>query len=107
MLDWFRAQARFLYQLGKEVFIHTFYKDNAALLAAAISFYSILSFIPLVLVLISISSFIVRSSDEVALELFALLDNTFPTATAQAFELLSGIIGKRHLFGIVGILALT
>src|SRR4030067_3356366 len=101
MLDWFRAQARFLYQLGKEVFLHTFYKDNAALLAAAIAFYSILSFIPLVLVLISISSFAVRSSDEVALELFTLLDSAFPNASAQTFELICGVTSKRNLFELI------
>ncbi len=107
MLNWFKQKADFLFLLAKEVFAHTFYKDNAALLAAAISFYSILSFVPLVLVLISISSFVVRSSDEVALGLFTLLNTTFPATTAQAFELISGIINKRHLFGIIGILALA
>jgi len=107
MLRWIKSKFEFLYLLSKEVFVHTFYKDNAALLAAAISFYSILSFVPLVLVLISISSFVVRSSDEVALELFTLLNTTFPATTAQAFELISGVIGKRHLFGLVGLLALA
>lgn len=106
MLFWFREKLRFLYHLGREVFLHTFYKDDCALLAAAISFYAILSFVPLVLVLISVSSFVVRSSDEVALELFTLLSTTFPSATTQAFQLISGVIGKRHLFGLVGILAL-
>jgi membrane protein len=104
---WLKGNLKFLRRLGVEVVKHTFYKDNAALLAAAIAFYSILSFIPLVLILISISSFAVRSSDIAALELFTLLDAAFPTATSQAFELISGVISQRHLFGIIGVLALT
>jgi len=107
MLRWLKEKLSFLHHLTYQVIQHTFYRDNAALLAAAISFYAILSFIPLVLVLISVSSFVVRSSDEAALELFTLLSSTFPSATSQAFDLLSGVIGKRHLFGIVGIIALA
>jgi membrane protein len=87
--------------------VGTFHKDRAGLLAAAISFYVILSFVPLVLVLVSISGFVVHASDEVALELFALINNLFPAATGKALEHASGIIEKRHWFGILGLLALT
>ncbi len=47
----------FLWQWLKETFIHFFFKDNCPLMAAAISFYAILSLIPLFLLLISLSGF--------------------------------------------------
>src|SRR3990172_9192015 len=107
MLDWIKREGKFFYQLSREVATHTFYRDNAALLAAAISFYAILSFVPLILVLLSISSYLVHSSDEVALQFFTLIDTAFPAVTAQALELISGVIGKRQIFGLIGLAALA
>jgi membrane protein len=90
----------------KETFLHTFYKDNCSLLAAGISFYALLSIIPLFLVFLSAAGFIMHSSDEALATVTMLLIKTFPTSTMAVFELLSHLIQKKTVFGVIGLAGL-
>ncbi|MCI0531212.1 MAG: YihY/virulence factor BrkB family protein [candidate division Zixibacteria bacterium] len=101
-----KPKAVLFWEFLKEVYIHTFHKDNVAVLAAAISFYTLLSVVPLILVIISVSGILVHSSDEIALTLFTFISSASPAVTGQALELLSAVVDGRHLFGLLGIIAL-
>jgi len=99
---------RFLFyeSWSKETFLHTFYKDNCSLMAAAISFYAILSIIPLFLVFLSAAGFILHSSEKALGAVIMLLMKTFPTSTTAVFKLLSDLIQKKAVFGIIGLAGL-
>jgi len=97
----------FLWNWFKETFIHFFFKDNCPLMAAAISFYAILSLIPLFLLLISLLGFVLHSSEKASSSAYFLLVKTLPLSTATSFKLLFRLIEKRGVFGLFGILGLT
>ncbi|MFQ6003394.1 MAG: YihY/virulence factor BrkB family protein, partial [Candidatus Zixiibacteriota bacterium] len=90
----------------KETFLHTFYKDNCSLMAAAISFYAILSFIPLFLVFISAAGFVLHSSEQALGAVTMLLIKTFPTSTTAVFKILSDLIQRKTVFGLIGLAGL-
>ncbi|KPL00225.1 MAG: hypothetical protein AMJ91_05025 [candidate division Zixibacteria bacterium SM23_73_3] len=91
----------------KEAFVHTFFKDNCALMAAAISFYAILSAIPLFLIFISVSGFILHSSTQAFEAVTNILLKTFPTSTLAIFNILSDLIQRKTVFGLIGLAGLT
>jgi len=90
----------------KETFLHTFYKDNCALMAAAISFYAVLSFIPLFLVFISAAGFVLHSSDQALSAVTTLLIKTFPASTTAVFKILTDLMQRKTVFGIIGLAGL-
>lgn len=91
----------------RETFLHTFYRDNCSLMAAAISFYAILSVIPLFLVFVSASGFILHSSTQAFEAVMNLLLKTFPTSTVAVFKILSDLIQQKTVFGLIGLAGLT
>jgi membrane protein len=95
----------FLFTWMKETFLHTFYRDNCSLMAAAISFYAILSVIPLFLVFMSISGFVLHSSKQALQAVIILLWRTSPTSIADGFQVISDLMEQKTVFGIIGILA--
>jgi len=103
----FKENLIFLWSWFKETFIHFFFKDNCPLMAAAISFYAILSLIPLFLLLISLLGFVLHSSEKASSSAYFLLVKTLPLSTATSFKLLFRLIEKRGVFGLFGILGLT
>lgn len=102
-----KRKTGFLSTWFKETFLHTFYRDNCALMAAAISFYAILSVIPLFLLFISVSGFILHNSDEAFRAVTDVLLKTFPDSTAAVFGVLSDLIRRKTVFGLIGLLGLT
>jgi membrane protein len=96
-----------LWEWFKETYIHFFSKDNCPLMAAAISFYAILSLIPLFLLLISLLGFVLHSSEKASSSAYYLLVKTFPLSTASSFKLLFHLVQKRGVFGFFGLLGLT
>jgi membrane protein len=91
----------------KQTLLHAFYKDNCSLMAAAISFYAILSVIPLFLLFISVSGFIMHSSDQAFDAATNLLLKAFPTSTLAVFKILSDLIQRKTVFGLIGLAGLT
>jgi membrane protein len=90
----------------KETFLHTFYKDNCSLMAAGISFYALLSVIPLFLVFLSVAGFILHSSEQALAAVIVLLMKTFPSSTTAVFKLLSHLIQRKAVFGLIGLAGL-
>jgi membrane protein len=91
----------------KETLIHTFYRDSCSLMAAAISFYAILSVIPLFLLFISVSGFVIHSSGRAFEAVTELLLKVFPASTSDIFDILSGLIQRKTVFGLIGLAGLT
>ena len=100
----FKRKGAFLFTWLKETFLHTFYRDNCSLMAAAISFYAILSVIPLFLVFMSISGFVLHSSKQALQAVLVLLWRTSPTSIADGFKVITGLMEQKAVFGIIGIL---
>jgi len=75
-------------------------------MAAAISFYAILSVIPLFLLFISVSGFILHSSTQAFDAVTNLLLKTFPTSTMAVFKILSDLIQRKTVFGLIGLAGL-
>jgi membrane protein len=91
----------------KQTLLHSFYKDNCALMAAAISFYAILSVIPLFLLFISVSGYVMHSSTQAFNAVTELLLKVFPTSTLAVFKILSDLIQRKTVFGLIGLAGLT
>jgi len=101
-----RRKVTFFKTWVKETFLHTFYKDNCSLMAAAISFYAILSVIPIFLLFMSVSGFILHSSTQAFEAVTSLLLKTFPTSTMAVFKILSDLIQRKMVFGLIGLAGL-
>ena len=102
-----KRKAIFFFTWMKQTFLRTFYTDNCALMAAAISFYAMLSVIPLFLVFMSISGYILHSSKHALEAVLMLLWRTSPVALADGFKILSDLMDRKAVFGAIGILGLT
>jgi membrane protein len=103
----FRRKVIFFYTWMRETFLHTFYRDNCSLMAAAISFYAILSVIPLFLVFISVAGFLLHSSKQALQAVIILLWKAFPASTTEVFEILTDLLQGKTVFGLIGLLGLT
>jgi membrane protein len=103
----FKRKTIFLFNWMKETFLHTFYQDNCSLMAAAISFYAILSVIPLFLVFMSISGYVLHSSKQALQAVIVLLWRTSPTSIADGFQVITKLMEQKTVFGIIGILGST
>jgi membrane protein len=86
--------------------VNIVYKDNCSLMAGAISFFALISFIPLFLLSVSVLGYILHSSDKAGLAIFSLLMENMPTSTLDSFKILRGVIDKREVFGLIGIVGL-
>ncbi len=100
----FKRKTVFLFTWLSETFLHTFYRDNCSLMAAAISFYAILSVIPLFLVFMSISGFVLHSSKQALQAVIVLLWRTSPASIADGFQVITDLMAQKTVFGIIGIL---
>ncbi|MBN2543723.1 YihY/virulence factor BrkB family protein [bacterium] len=84
-----------------------FFKDDCWILAGAISYYSILSLIPFLLVSISVLGFIIGSSEEAISLALDNIDGLFPRALILDFRTtINSVIGAKEFFGGVGIILL-
>jgi membrane protein len=93
---------RFASVLFRRTFIH----DRCLSLAAAISFYAILSFVPFLLLAASLLSHFYSSSDQAAQDIIAFITNNLPLSTSAAIELISATVKGKTIIGIVGIVGL-
>ncbi len=102
----FKKKFTFYITWLRETFLHTFYRDNCSLMAAAISFYAILSFIPLFLVFISAAGFVLHASEQALASVTILLVKTFPASTADVFKILTDLMQRKTVFGMIGLAGL-
>ena len=79
---------RFASVLFRRTFIH----DRCLSLAAAISFYAILSFVPFLLLAASLLSHFYSSSDQAAQDIIAFITDNLPLSTSAAIELISATV---------------
>lgn len=97
-----RAAWRFLLALYKR----TVYEDDCPGLAASMSFYALLSFLPFIILAVSISSFFLASSEAAFVRIQNLLMQALPVSTVSSLELLHTTVAKKTVFGIVGLVGL-
>jgi membrane protein len=80
----------------------TVHDDDCPSLAAAVSFYALLSFIPLVMLLVSVIGHFVASSEVAYGKISEFLTQYLPVSTTSSAELLAHSAAKRTVYGIVG-----
>jgi len=102
-----KGNLSFLWKWFKGTYIHFFSRDNCPLMSAGISFYALLSLIPLFLLLISLLGFVLHSSEKAASSAYFLLVKSLPISTVSSFKLLFNLIQKRQVLGLFGLLGLT
>lgn len=96
----------FLWNWFKQTYIHFFSKDNCPLMAAGISFYSLLSLIPFFLLMISLLGFVLHSSEKASSWAYFLIAKSLPISTVSSFKLIFHLIQKREVLGLFGLLGL-
>jgi len=84
----------------------TFVEDDCGTLAASVSFYAILSFLPFVILAISITSYFVASSESATATIQEFITSSLPGVTVQAFDMFSGTLAQKTVYGIVGLAGL-
>lgn len=94
---WFVASVK-----GVREIADSFAKHGGALLAAAISFYVILSIVPFLLVFTSIVAHVMGSSQKALEQILTLVAKILPASGDAAIRYINALIGKRLTFGIVG-----
>lgn len=95
-----------LWRFLVELYHKTVYDDDCPSLAAAIAFYAILSFLPFVILAVSIISFFVASSDAALGKIQTFLSQSLPGSTTATLAMLSSTLAKKTVFGIVGLVGL-
>ena len=88
------------------LFRRTFFTDRCPSLAAAISFYAILSFVPFVLLAASLLSHFSSSSEQASKDIIAFITDNLPLSTSAAIELISATVKGKTIVGIVSVLGL-
>lgn len=86
--------------------IKNFLKHRCFLLAAAISFYTTLSLIPLLLLLISIFGYIMQVSTPLRELLLRYIHNFFPASEDLFVRSLTQIVREKGIMGGIGLMAL-
>lgn len=82
--------------------INNFIKHGGTLLAAAISFYTILSVIPFLLVFTSIIAQIIHSSQYALQETLSFITRLFPSSGDVAISYINALVSQKLTFGIIG-----
>lgn len=101
---WVSAAWRALRLLGKA--IREFDRDGCFQLAAAISFFTLLSFIPLGVLLVSVSTLIVRSSENLTDKVFEVVQTYFPLIPPDFIQQVGDLVDDAGKLGGVASLFL-
>jgi membrane protein len=90
-----------------------FYQDDCHIMAAAISFYAILSLIPFLLLLLSFAGYLLRhfeqdfsSQKELFTHLVTYVQAVVPFLSEDVMDRLRGMVSNRQAYGITGIVVL-
>jgi len=84
----------------------TFVIDNISTLAAAISFYALLSFVPFLLLAASVMGFFLASSDQALHDIVNFVSGNFPGAATGALKLFSETVQNKTLYGLLGLIGM-
>jgi membrane protein len=88
------------------LFRRMFYLHSCSTTAAAISFYAILSFIPFVLLAVSILSYFLSSSTTALNEITTFISGNFPVSASSALELFTANFSGKSIYGLLGLIGL-
>ncbi|MBD3170419.1 MAG: YihY family inner membrane protein [candidate division Zixibacteria bacterium] len=102
----FKGFWKVVWNILRDVYENTFFKDNVSLMAAAISFYAVLSIIPLMLVFVSIFGYILQSSEAAFQQVADFLVTIIPSSTTSIIDFLHDFVRKKGFFGAIGIVGL-
>jgi membrane protein len=96
---------RRLWAYGKRI-TEAYERHFSALMAAAVSFYVILSSVPLLSVGVAVLGMVLGGSDHALPQVKAVLQDYLPSSGAVIYDTLSEIKRDKGIFGIVGVLGL-
>ncbi len=84
----------------------SFFLDGCLNLSAALAFYTILSLIPFLFLLISVTAYVLGSSESGLMMALSFLSQLFPHAGSLIFEEASVIFQRAQVIGLVGFLSM-
>jgi len=97
-VPWWRAAVRFAAKVVWE-----YRQDRGSLMAAAVSFYAIVSFVPLLLLAISVLGYVLGSSDRALHTVLKQAEAWIPASHQAIDGAVKGVIRSRGLLGGVGL----
>ncbi|MBI5299005.1 MAG: YihY/virulence factor BrkB family protein [Deltaproteobacteria bacterium] len=86
--------------------LKNFFLHDDLFLAANISFYALLSIVPIILIIFSLVGFFLGSSQEVYHQLVTALADLLPQVKVFLLKNLNEVVGQRRSFGVVGLVFL-
>jgi membrane protein len=86
--------------------VNDFLRKNCPYIAAAISFYALFSFFPLVLAIISIAGYVYDPSPEEQIQLAKDIAEVIPVSTDAIRGTIEGVVSARAITGIASVLGL-
>lgn len=107
--SFWKGELRFHLRMVWDIFWEArraFTLDGCMNLSAALAFYTILSLIPFLFLIISAAGFILGSSDEAHRMALSFFDRLFPQASASIFKEVKAISQRAEVLGWVGILSM-
>src|SRR5689334_22298325 len=101
---WARARARYRWLDHLARATNRYFECGGYHYVASITYFSLLSLVPLVMVTSSIAGFVLASQPHLLHSLLAALANTLPGELGtKAGELLTGFVGQRTSVGVIGL----
>jgi membrane protein len=90
----------------REAIRRVLFEDPLTMDAAAIAFYGLLSFGPLILVLLAIGGLVLSGSEDMMNSIRESLTLVFPAAQEKLVDQLTSFVSKSKVFGLVGVIGL-
>lgn len=90
----------------REAIRRVLFEESLTMQAAAIAFYALLSFAPLVVVLLSVGALLLTSSAGVMDSIREYLTMAFPGAHEELVEQLTSFVSQSKVYGLVGVVVL-
>ncbi len=87
--------------------VRRFDQDDGFFLASGLAFNMLLCLLPFLLIVASLSGYLLESSLAAQQELLALVENAFPEATHELQESLLNLLQDREIIGMLGLLTLA
>jgi len=107
--EYWDERLRFQAKMAWDIFIaacRSYSQHGCMNLSAALAFYTILSLIPFLFLLVSVSAFLLGSSDEAHRLVEVLLNALFPRTGSLIFQEVQAISQRARVLGLIGILSM-
>lgn len=101
-MDWIKHKTKEVYRVFRHTFLK-FYTDDGFNLAAGLSFFAILSIIPLALIVVSVLGHFLGQEDELFQQVTGWIHSTVPQVQPEFISFLRQLVDKKVSSGWIGV----